>query len=146
MSISAKHIPFDGANPAVVALLGGHIDALSAHLGEIHSYVDSGELKILGVYSPERVELMPNVPTMKEQGYDMNMSGIKFVAISKNVPENIVEFLHKAIENAKHSETFQTFLKANYSLVNNSSEQEIKEQLERESSMYQGIIKEIGLR
>lgn len=146
MGISAKHIPFDGANPAVVALLGGHIGALSAHLGEIHSYVDSGELKILGVYSPERVELMPNVPTMKEQGYDMDMSGIKFVAISKNVPENIVEFLHNAIEKAKQSETFQTFLKANYSLINNSSEQEIKEQLERESSMYQAIIKELGLR
>ena len=146
MGISAEHIPFDGANPAVVALLGGHIDALSAHLGEIHSYVDSGELKILGVYSPERVDLMPDVLTMKEQGYDLDMSGIKFVAVGKDVPDDIVAFLQQKIEEAKASETFQTFLESNYSLPSDATEEEIKEQLQRESDLYQEIIEELGLR
>lgn len=146
MGISAEHIPFDGANPAVVALLGGHIDALSAHLGEIHSYVDSGELKILGVYSPERSELMPDVPTMKEQGYDMDVSGIKFVAIGKDVPENVVAVLKDAIEKAKASDEFQKFLESNYSLASKATNEEIRDQLERESEMYKTIIEDLGLR
>lgn len=146
MGIPAEHIPFDGSNPAVVALLGGNIEALSAHLGEIHSYVDSGELKILGVYSPERVELAPDVPTMKEQGYDMDISGIKFVAIGKDVPEEVVAFLTKKVEEAKKSENFQNFLASNYSMVNNATEEEIKAQLERESEIYKGVIEELGLK
>lgn len=146
MDISAEHIPYDGSNPAVVALLGGHIDAISAHLGELHSYVDSGELKILGIYSPERSDLVPDVPTMKEQGYEMDVTGIKFVAVGKDVPEEVVGILWEEIEKAKASDSFQTFLKSNYSLSSDASEEDIKAQLKRESDMYKDIITELGLR
>ena len=89
---------------------------------------------------------MPDVLTMKEQGYDLDMSGIKFVAVGKDVPDDIVAFLQQKIEEAKASETFQTFLESNYSLPSDATEEEIKEQLQRESDLYQEIIEELGLR
>jgi tripartite-type tricarboxylate transporter receptor subunit TctC len=130
LNISADHVPFNGANPAVVALLGGHIQALSAHLGEINNHVISGELKILGIYSSERFELAPNVPTIKEQGYDVNISAVKFVAVSSAVPDEIVNIIRKTVIEAKNSPAFLKFLKLNYSTPNDISEAELKTQLD----------------
>ncbi len=146
LDISAAHVPFDGSNPAVVALLGGHIDALTAHLGEINNYVTSGELKILGIYSPERFELAPDVPTIKEQGYDIDISAVKFVAVSSKVPDEVVEVIRQEVEAAKNTDTFKAFLKANYSTPNDISEEDLKAQLARESEMYGGVIKELDLK
>jgi tripartite-type tricarboxylate transporter receptor subunit TctC len=146
MNISADHVPFQGANPAVVALLGGHIQALSAHLGEINNYVTSGELKILGIYSPERSDLAPDVPAIKEQGYDIDISAVKFVAVSAAVPDEIVNILQKAVIDAKNSAAFKEFLKLNYSAPNDISEAELKAQLKRESEMYGAIIEEQNLK
>jgi tripartite-type tricarboxylate transporter receptor subunit TctC len=146
LDISSSHVPFNGANPAVVALLGGHIEALSAHLGEINNHVSSGELKILGVYSPERFELVPNVPTIKEQGYDIDISAVKFVAVSSAVPDEIVDIIKKAVVEAKNSPAFKKFLRLNYSIPNDISETELKAQLKRESEMYGLVIKEQNLK
>jgi len=146
LNISADHVPFDGANSAVVALLGGHIDALTAHLGEINNYVSSKELKILGVYSPERSELAPDVPTIKEQGYDIDISATKFIAVNSQVPDEIVEVIRSAVEEAKNSDSFKEFLKVNYSTPNDISEEDLKAQLKRESEMYRVVIEQLGLK
>ncbi|WP_101911302.1 tripartite tricarboxylate transporter substrate binding protein [Marasmitruncus massiliensis] len=146
LNISADHVPFDGANSAVVALLGGHIDALTAHLGEINNYVSSKELKILGVYSPERSELAPDIPTIKEQGYDIDISATKFIAVNSQVPDEIVEVIRSAVEEAKNSDSFKEFLKVNYSTPNDISEEDLKAQLKRESEMYRVVIEQLGLK
>jgi tripartite-type tricarboxylate transporter receptor subunit TctC len=146
LNISADHVPFNGANPAVVALLGGHIQALSAHLGEINNHAISGELKILGIYSPKRFELAPDVPTIKEQGYDIDISAVKFVAVSSAVPDEVVDIIKKAVIEAKNSPEFKKFLKLNFSTPNDISEDELKEQLKRESEMYGAIIRERNLK
>jgi len=146
MGISAEHVPFDGSNPAVVALLGGHIGAISAHLGEINNYVTSGELKILGMYSSERSDLAPDVPTIKEQGYDIDISAVKFVAVSSAVPDEIVEALRAAIDEAKNTDAFKEFLALNFSASNDMTEEELKAQLTRESEMYKSIVEELGLK
>ncbi|TCO77413.1 tripartite tricarboxylate transporter substrate binding protein [Marinisporobacter balticus] len=91
--IKFKHIPFDGAAPATVALLGAQIDAVTVSPGEVLPHVKNGKLKVLGVLSPERIESLPNVPTFEEQGYDISMSTWRGLGVSKETPPEILEIL-----------------------------------------------------
>jgi tripartite-type tricarboxylate transporter receptor subunit TctC len=145
MGIAAEHVPFEGANPAVMALLGGHIDCITAHLGEVISHVKAGTLKLIGIYSPERFEMAPEVATLKEQGYDIDISAIKFVSVPKNVPDNVVAILKKAIDDAKNTPAFKEFVKANYSGPSDMTEAEIMAYLKQGSDQYKDIIKDLGL-
>ena len=72
--IEVNHVPFDGAAPAVAALLGKHIDMVPVSEMEVRSGVESGELRILAVFSSERSQCNPDVPTMKELGYDITVA------------------------------------------------------------------------
>jgi len=54
--------PFEGAAPAVIALVGGHIQAVAVSLGEVRSQLEAGNVKVLGVMDNQRSEMFPDVP------------------------------------------------------------------------------------
>lgn len=62
------HVPYRGGGPAVVDLVGGRIDVLFASLPEVQPHVQSGKLKVIGVTSPQRWPVMPDLPTVNEKG------------------------------------------------------------------------------
>lgn len=68
--IKMKHIPYTGGGPALVALLGGHVDALAIPPSVAFPQVKAGTIRILGGWGSKRIEVFPEVPTLKELGYD----------------------------------------------------------------------------
>lgn len=68
--IKMKHIPYTGGGPAMVALLGGHVDVLSIPPSVAFPQVKAGALRILAGWGAKRVEVFPEIPTLKELGYD----------------------------------------------------------------------------
>src|SRR5205814_8602717 len=58
------YVPFPGGAPAVNALLGGHVDAVIANHSEVSAYLESGRLRALAVATPQRVELLKDIPTI----------------------------------------------------------------------------------
>lgn len=72
--VQFNHIPFEGAAPAVTALMGKHIEAVTVNSGEVKAGVDAGKLKILAVMTPERDPAFPKVPTMIESGVSLSSS------------------------------------------------------------------------
>lgn len=62
------HVPYNGAAPAVAALLGGHAHGMFADLPVLHPHVVAGKLRALAVAAPKRAGLLPELPTMTEQG------------------------------------------------------------------------------
>ena len=99
--IDLVHIPYKGAAPAIADLMGGQISGLVADLPVLLPQVQSGRLRALGVASAERSALMPDVPTLREQGQALeafNWYGI--IVAAKTPPETIArlrEGLHKAL-------------------------------------------------
>lgn len=80
------HVPFTGSSPAITALIGGHVDAVIASPSELKTYVESGQLRLLGVMSEARLQTAPAVPTCREQGFDLVFGTWRGLALPKGVP------------------------------------------------------------
>ena len=66
--IEAQHVPFRGAAPLATEIVAGRIDAAFATLPAVVSLVQAGEMRALAIASPRRAPLLPDVPTLQEQG------------------------------------------------------------------------------
>ena len=106
--VNVKHVPFNGAQPAVTALVGGHIKAVAVSVAEVRSQVQAGNLKILGVMAAERDKIFPNVPTFKEQGVDVQFATWRGLAFPNGVPAanraKVADAYKKAFETKEFKE------------------------------------------
>jgi tripartite-type tricarboxylate transporter receptor subunit TctC len=67
--IKLKHVPFNGAGPAMTAILGGHVDLLASGPGVVLPQIKAGKLRALANWGAKRVDVLPDVPTFVELGY-----------------------------------------------------------------------------
>jgi len=67
--IKLKHVPFNGAGPALTALLGNHVQALASGPGVVIPQIQAGKLRPLANWGAKRVAALPDVATFKELGY-----------------------------------------------------------------------------
>lgn len=88
-----NHIPFSGAAPGAVALMGGHIDALDVSPAEVAPHVLGGKLKMLGIMADQRIQAFGNVPTMKERNIDLALGTWRGLAVHKATPKPVVDVL-----------------------------------------------------
>ena len=107
--IEISHVPYDGATGAVTALLGKEIDAVVVGTCEGYSYVESGDFKCLASFSEERSSVLPDVPTAKEQGSDINVvCWVGFLA-PKGIEEGKLQILEDALKNVFASDAYVKF-------------------------------------
>ncbi|SHH66674.1 tripartite tricarboxylate transporter substrate binding protein [Pollutimonas bauzanensis] len=95
-----NEIPFPGGAPALLALLGGHIDAVSVSTAEASTYVDAGKLRILAVMADKRERGFESVPTLKELGIDVSVEMWRGLAAPKNTPASVMAVLRVAAAKA----------------------------------------------
>lgn len=98
--VKFSHVPYQGAAPGVVALLGGHIDAVAVSPGEVAAYVQGGKLKMLAVMADQRLKGFPNVPTLKERKIDLSIGTWRGLAIHKSTSPDIAMVLRTATRKA----------------------------------------------
>ena len=108
--IKTQPMPFKGGGSGVMTnLVGGHIDSAVLHPSEVYGQVKAGNVRVLGVLDETRLEVYPDVPTFKEQGYDVTGQVWRsFVApkgISKEVKDILVNALEKATKDPVYLET-----------------------------------------
>ena len=109
--IELAFVPYDGAAPAVTALVGKHIQAVSVSPAEVQGQVEAGSLKMLAVMSDQRIANFPDVPTLKESGYDVSFGTWRGLAVPKSTPENAKHVLADAFKKGMESAAFQKFAK-----------------------------------
>lgn len=104
--IDVKHVAFEGAAPAVTALAGGHIQAVTVSLAEVKSQLDAGNVKCLGIMDSKRPAAYPDIKTFKEQGYDIEYATWRGLALPKGVDPEIKQILVDAFTKAEHDPQF----------------------------------------
>ena len=142
--IEVNHVPFDGAAPAVAALLGKHIDMVPVSEMEVRSGVESGELRILAVFSSERSQYNPDVPTMKELGYDITVAAWGGFAAPKGIPAEIMAVLEDAFRQGVQSQLFDEVTKANGYSAFYLDREEFTEFAVQQYEFYKELFKELG--
>lgn len=143
--IDVQYVPFDGAAPAVTALVGGHIQAVSVSVAEVQGQVEAGDLKILGVMSEDRLELIPDVPTFKETGIDVVFGTWRGLAVPKETPAEVKKVLSDAFKNGYESKEFQDFAqKSGLGLAYQNAE-DFGKFLENNAKDVEEVMKKLGL-
>jgi tripartite-type tricarboxylate transporter receptor subunit TctC len=94
--IKLRHIPFQGSTPAVTALLGGHTDIAVSAVGPAQAHILAGGLRPLAVFSDKRMRAFPDVPTVRELGYDVGSPTIYGLMAPKDTPPKVIDTLYQA--------------------------------------------------
>lgn len=108
--VKFNHVPFDGAAPAVAALLGKNIDAVAVSPSEVKNNVDAGQFKVLAVIGDQHSSVVPDVKTTKELGYDVTAMGWGGFAVPKGTPAEVVQILSDASVKVNASESLKKLL------------------------------------
>ncbi len=98
-------VPF-GAGQAVTNLLGGRIEAAVQLPAAFVAHVNNGSLRVLAMIGAERDPIFPNVPTAREQGYNLALDMWRGIAVPKGTPQPVIAALQDAIQKTVTSPTF----------------------------------------
>ncbi|MET3600818.1 tripartite tricarboxylate transporter substrate binding protein [Martelella mangrovi] len=143
--VSFNNVPFEGANPAVTALLGGHIEAVSVSPAEVSSFVQAGQLRMLGVMADERVKAFPDVPTLKEEGIDLSIGTWRGIVLPNDVPEDIQQALQAATKQAADDPAFQDQLQKmnlNFAYLDAA---DFQAKIEHDNAFFGELMSELGM-
>jgi tripartite-type tricarboxylate transporter receptor subunit TctC len=142
-----NHVPFQGNAPAVVALLGGHIDAVTASPSEVFSFVQSGKLRALAVLADQRLGgAFAQVPTMKERNIDLSVGTWRGLAAPKGLPADVLARLSAiALKTANEPAVKEAMEKQNlgYSVADGET---FRKQIANDSALYKQLIDQMGLK
>ena len=104
--LKMRHLPTNGGGPAVTALLGGNVNFFMSPTSIALSHIRAGKMRPLAVSSGKRVKSLPDVPTFKEQGYDLEYYFWVGIFAPKGTPAPVINTLREGINKAAHSKEF----------------------------------------
>ncbi|MEZ5631069.1 MAG: tripartite tricarboxylate transporter substrate binding protein [Burkholderiaceae bacterium] len=140
----AVHIPFNGGNPAQLALLSGQVDFNIDNLATAAPNIKSGKLKALAVTTAERSKLLPGVPAMAETLKGFQIDTWWGLVTPAGTPADVIARLNKAFTDAlKAPETQQRFGLLMAEPVATTPEQ-FGQFMTRERARYQDVVKRSG--
>jgi tripartite-type tricarboxylate transporter receptor subunit TctC len=141
-----NHIPFQGAGPAVLALLGGHVDAVAVSPAEVSTYVQAGKLKMLVLMADKRMAAFDKVPTAKERGIDISIGTWRGLGAPKNTPPEVMAKLRDiAAKTAKEPLLREVMDKQNLGYVYTDGAA-FKETLAKDNEYFKALITKLGIK
>jgi tripartite-type tricarboxylate transporter receptor subunit TctC len=105
--IQLAHIPYKGAAPAAAAILTGEVDFGFASPATIAQYVKEGRLRVLATAAPRRLAGYPELPSLRELGYDVEVTDWQGIVVPAGTPKEVIATLHAAIATVIAAEDFQ---------------------------------------
>lgn len=144
--IDIVHVPYKGGNEAMMGLLGGSIDILFPSVNEAQSHVASGKAKAIGVMAEHRTALMPDVPTLREQGImNTELASWNGIVAPAGTPASAVKWLNEKLNEILLSPAgVETMTKFGTSRIGGSVDA-FKKRLETENVVWTNLIAKSGI-
>ena len=144
--IFAVHIPYNGGNPAQLALLSGQVDFNFDNLATAAANIKAGKLKALAVTTAQRSSALPDIPAMSETLKDFEIDTWWGLVAPAATPRDVVERLNKAFAAALQApETKTRFAQLLAEPVGNTPEQ-FGAFMKKELARYESVVKASGAR
>jgi tripartite-type tricarboxylate transporter receptor subunit TctC len=142
--VKMAHIPFTGAGPAVVALLGGQIDAVSSGPATVLQHVKAGKLRVLAHWGNGPLGALPDAPSLKDAGYNAEYAQWSGLFIPKDTPEPIAQRLRAAAKAAaQDSKVKEVILNAGSPVLYQDSP-EFEKYVQADARRMADVVKKIG--
>jgi tripartite-type tricarboxylate transporter receptor subunit TctC len=138
------HVPFTGAGPAVVALLGGQVEALSTGPSTVMGHVKAGKVRVLATWGESRHPALPDVPTLKELGYDATFSQWTGLFVPAGTPEAVINKLREASKQAVNDPTFKNALAKVETPIQYLDQPQFKAFWDRDAHKLADVVHKIG--
>lgn len=106
--LKLRHLPTNGGGPALTAILGNNSQALVSSVSACLAQVKAGKLRPLALFGSQRSKALPDVPTMKQLGYDIEYYLWVGLFAPKGTPANVTNFMRDAVKKAVVTEQFKT--------------------------------------
>jgi tripartite-type tricarboxylate transporter receptor subunit TctC len=139
-----RHLPTAGGGPATTAVLGGHADGWASTIGPATPHIKSGKIRPLAVTSGKRNEFFPDVPALKELGYDVEYYLWIGLFAPKATPAPVLKALRDATRQAVDDPAFKSALEKISSSVAYQDSDEFKAWLDADAARLADVIKKIG--
>jgi putative tricarboxylic transport membrane protein len=144
--IKVTSIPGSGGSDAITKLVGGHTDFGGGHPSEVLPHIKAGRLRGLAVAFEKRDPSVPDIPTFKEQGYDVVTAGsVKGVAVPKGTPKEAVAYLEKKFKEIAGDAEFGKIMKEIGQPVMFQGAEEYKVWLKQASEQYAALLKTLEI-
>jgi tripartite-type tricarboxylate transporter receptor subunit TctC len=104
--LQMRHLPTNGGGPAITAILGNNVQATAQTVSASLTHIKAGKLRPLALYGGTRSKVLPDVPTLKELGYDVEYYLWVGLFAPKGTPPQVISTLGSAIDKAAHSDQF----------------------------------------
>ena len=107
----ARIVPYDGGGPALLAILGGHVQTTIALTAQSLPHLKAGKLRALAVMDSKRHPELPDVPTSVEEGIDVTYRIWRGILAPKATPRPVIDKLADAVKKTTEDKSFLTLIK-----------------------------------
>jgi len=144
--IKLVHVPYKGTGPAMTDLLGGHIPMAFAPIPASHANIAAGTLRGLAVTSSTRSALLPEVPTIAEQGLPGFDASLYYGLVAPaGTPRPIIDKLNKALRDALASEPVNKQLALDGTEITPGTPEAYAEFIDKDEKKWSGLVKASGV-
>ena len=142
---SFSNVPFDGEQQALGALVGGTTDLAVSGTTAAMPFEKSGDIRVLGVFSEEKLDTFPDAPTIPSLGYDITFAVDNFVLLPKGTDPELVDTLHDAFKKGVESDAYAKFLTHNGYVKQYLDPDDLDEHVAEQYEQYTTVIEDLDL-
>jgi tripartite-type tricarboxylate transporter receptor subunit TctC len=142
--IKLRHLPTTGGGPAMTAVLGGHAAVATLSTGAVSAQMKAGKVRVLASSGAKRLAAFPNVPTMRELGYDAEVYLWTGLFTRKEVPADVRKTLRDAVRKAVEDDEFKAASEKMQMPPAYLDADEFKAWWDKDSEMLAGVIRRMG--
>jgi putative tricarboxylic transport membrane protein len=138
------YIPSDGGGEAIQALLNGTAQASAGGIADIYPQVESGRLRVLGVAAEERLPGLEDIPTLREQGYDVTLTNWRALFAPPSATEEEVDQLQELVAEAVATPEWKATVERNYWRESPMQDEEFDRFITDETERITDLFEEMG--
>lgn len=144
--VNIVHVPYKGAAPAMTALMAGEVDMMFNGMSPAIPHIKSGRVRALAVGGAKRSSLLPELPTVKEAGFEFNTEGWYGILAPRGTPPAIITRLHEATVRALAGPELKGILARMAVETVGSSPADFARQIRDENAVWAKVIKAAGIK
>jgi tripartite-type tricarboxylate transporter receptor subunit TctC len=145
--IDLTHIAYKGGGPAVVAVISGEAQVMTATPASVLPYLTAGRLRALATTGPRRSKVLPELPTVAESGYPgFDTSQWYGILVPAATPKSISERIRNEMLRALHEPDVRAALVSQGVELETTTPEELAARIKTETAAYASVIKAAGIR